>query len=254
MKKWISAALLLLFATTPLFALAGVGAHWSPTFGTEMSGATDNFSMTLGGEEVTARFVRDKAEMEHGFGFKAWLDLPLLPINFEATANFYGTTYGSTIEYKDPESGNDLSIPLNFDMGLPLIGVAEPMFGFMRVDLSAAWRAFDLSLAVVGIQGYIGGGATWNYATRPLTPEVAQEAVEALFAAGVSADNDDALQKALEKAYGDLDSGFGGHLLAGIRAKLLFLSIYANGKYYIGGLPKGIDSGLVLELGGGLGI
>lgn len=253
MKKWMLAAL---FATAPLYALAGIGGHWAPTFGTETSYLSEKLvGLSMGDKELSARFVREKAVLENGFGFKAWFDLPIIPLNFEASANFQGATYGSSLRYTDPITNKEKKLPLKLDMGFPLLGDVEPLFGVMRLDLSAAWRAFDWSPILIGLQGYVGGGVTWNYATPPLTAQVAQEAFETLLTASLDPEkNAKALTKALEKAYGNPESGVGGHLLAGMRIKVFFASVYLNGKYHFGGLPKGIDGGFTMELGGGFGI
>lgn len=249
MRKLSLIALVAAFAAAPSFALVGIGGHWAPNFGASVGGKTETF--TMAGQDF--KFVREEATIDQGFGFKLWLDIPFIPLNIEATANFQGGFYDASVQ--DP-TGKEYD--LKVDMGFPLLGEARPMFGMMTTDLSVAWRALDLSLAVVGLQAYVGGGPSMIYATKPLSKKMAQTAFEAVYAAPDPTMDEKAqakaMQKALEKAYGDNESGFGGHALVGVRAKLLLFSVYANGKYHFGGLPKGVDNGFTLELGGGLGI
>ena len=246
----LPALLVVAAMAAPSFALVGIGGHWAPNFGAKIGGAKQTINTSLG----DATFVRDEATIEQGFGFKLWLDLPVVPINVEATTNFQGGFYDATIETAARE------IPLAINMGFPLLGEAEPMFGLMSVDLSVAWRFVDFNPALLRVQTYVGGGVTWNYATRPLDKKTAQTAFDAVYGSmdpAIAADEKaqaKAMQNALESAYGDLDSGFGGHVLLGARVKLLVFSVYVNGKYHFGGLPSGIDNGLTLELGGGLGL
>ena len=150
--------------------------------------------------------------------------------------------------------------PLGSEQGFELFG------GDFEIDIykificSVAWRFVDFNPALLRVQTYVGGGVTWNYATRPLDKKTAQTAFDAVYGSmdpAIAADEKaqaKAMQNALESAYGDLDSGFGGHVLLGARVKLLVFSVYVNGKYHFGGLPSGIDNGLTLELGGGLGL
>lgn len=244
----LPALLVVAAMAAPSFALVGIGGHWAPNFGAKIGGA----KQTISTSPTEVRFIRDEATIEQGFGFKLWLELPFIPINVEATTNFQGGFYDATIETDTKE------IPLAIDMGFPLIGDAEPMFGLMSVDLSVAWRFVDFNPALLRVQTYVGGGVTWNYATRPLDKKTAQTAFDAVYGTPdptkTEQEQAKAMQKALESAYGDLDSGFGGHVLLGARVKLLVFSVYVNGKYHFGGLPSGIDNGLTLELGGGLGL
>ena len=244
----LPALLVVAAMAAPSFALVGIGGHWAPNFGAKIGGARQTISTS----PTEVRFIRDEATIEQGFGFKLWLELPFIPINVEATTNFQGGFYDATIETDTKES------PLAIDMGFPLIGDAEPMFGLMSVDLSVAWRFVDFNPALLRVQTYVGGGVTWNYATRPLDKKTAQTAFDAVYGTPdptkTEQEQAKAMQKALESAYGDLDSGFGGHVLLGARVKLLVFSVYVNGKYHFGGLPSGIDNGLTLELGGGLGL
>lgn len=250
MRKLSLIALVAAFAAAPSFALVGIGGHWAPNFGASVGGKTQNF--TMAGQEFT--FAREEASIDNGFGLKLWLDVPFIPLNVEATANFQGGTYDASVT---TPTGKEL--PMKADLGFPLLGDAEPLFGMMSVDLSLAWRAIDLSLAVIGLQAYVGGGPSMIYATKPMDKKMAEAMIDAVYGAAAAPGADEkaqakAMQKALEKAYGDNESGFGGHALVGVRAKLLFFSVYANGKYHFGGLPKGVDNGFTLELGGGLGI
>ena len=263
-KLLIASALVAGLGAGQAFALVGVGAHWAPNFGAKLDGATEQIPVTIGAGtgSVTQNvaFHREEAKIEQGFGVKAWLDVPVIPVNIEATANFQGGFYGADLSYTDPVSGQSQAIDLGFDMKFPLLSDPKPAFGMMLADLSVAYRPLDLSLAVIGLQGYVGGGVTYVMATKPLSKEIVQGVAEGVFASATpSAALDQAAMQeqvvtALKDAYGDPATGIGGHALVGVRAKLLFLSVYANGKYHFAGLPEGASHGLTLELGGGFGI
>lgn len=246
-----SALVAFVLASSPLYALVGIGGHWAPALGTKISG--DQSSVSLLDGKLSGNFVREKAVIEQGFGLKFWLELPFFGLNIEATTNFQGGTYGAYLTYQDTD-GKEQKLPLNFDMGFPLLEEAEPLFGMMRTDISVSYRLVDINPIFFRIQAYVGAGPTWNYVTRPLTAGMAEEVVDALLSSNPTRPDPDVLSKGLKKVYGDPDSGMGGHILLGARVTVLAFSIYVNGKYYLGGLPRGIDDGVTLEIGGGLGI
>lgn len=169
------------------FAIIGIGAHYTPNFGTKMTGfaeTPDRFgnsvNVTDAGEVKLWHGGFD--EMMHGFGFKVWVDiLPIIDI--EATLNIqFGSYDASLFVIKDPTAvltgatGGDLSaydqIDLEVELGGTPFGKANPKFVQMNGDLSITYPITFIPI----IRPYIGGGLTYYMNTfilnQPFTSRV----------------------------------------------------------------------------------
>ena len=154
------------------FAIIGIGAHYTPNFGTKMTGfaeTPDRFgnsvNVTDAGEVKLWHGGFD--EMMHGFGFKVWVDiLPIIDI--EATLNIqFGSYDASLFVIKDPTAvlagaaAADLSayqqIDLEVELGGTPFGKANPKFVQMNGDLSITYPITFIPI----IRPYIGGGLTY---------------------------------------------------------------------------------------------
>ena len=169
------------------FAIIGIGAHYTPNFGSKMTGfveTPDRFgnsvNVTDAGEVKLWHGGFD--EMMHGFGFKVWVDiLPIIDI--EATLNIqFGSYDASLFVIKDPTAvltgatGGDLSaydqIDLEVELGGTPFGKANPKFVQMNGDLSITYPITFIPI----IRPYIGGGLTYYLNTfilnQPFTSRV----------------------------------------------------------------------------------
>lgn len=169
------------------FAIIGIGAHYTPNFGTKMTGFTEtpdrfgnSVNVTDAGEVKLWHGGFD--EMMHGFGFKVWVDiLPIIDI--EATLNIqFGSYDASLFVIKDPTAvltgatGGDLSaydqIDLEVELGGTPFGKANPKFVQMNGDLSITYPITFIPI----IRPYIGGGLTYYLNTfilnQPFTSRV----------------------------------------------------------------------------------
>jgi hypothetical protein len=169
------------------FAIIGIGAHYTPNFGTKMTGFSatpDRFgnsvNVTDAGEVKLWHGGFD--EMMHGFGFKVWVDiLPIIDI--EATFNIqFGSYDASLFVIKDPTAvlagaaAADLSayqqIDLEVELGGTPFGKANPKFVQMNGDLSITYPITFIPI----IRPYIGGGLTYYMNTfilnQPFTSKV----------------------------------------------------------------------------------
>lgn len=169
------------------FAIIGIGAHYTPNFGSKMTGfaeTPDRFgnsvNVTDAGEVKLWHGGFD--EMMHGFGFKVWVDiLPIIDI--EATFNIqFGSYDASLFVIKDPTAvlagaaAADLSayqqIDLEVELGGTPFGKANPKFVQMNGDLSITYPITFIPI----IRPYIGGGLTYYMNTfilnQPFTSKV----------------------------------------------------------------------------------
>ena len=172
---------------TQSFAIIGVGAHYTPNFGTKMTGYPsdpDRFgnsvNVTDAGEVKLWHGGFD--EMMHGFGFKVWVDI--LPIvDVEATFNIqFGSYDASLFVINDPlsalqgagDAGIDAykQIDLEIELGGTPFGKANPKFVQMDGDLSITYPITFIPI----IRPYIGGGITYYMNTfilnQPFTKKV----------------------------------------------------------------------------------
>jgi len=249
-KVLIAAAALL---ASQSFAIIGIGAHYSPSFGSKLDAAS------------TPQKVAENLKFSHegfdgtmqGFGFKLWVDL--LPII-------------------------DQELPLEIEIGGTPFGKANPKFVTMTGDISITYPFTMLPI----IRPYIGGGLSIHANSFVLNqgfvsalvddPEIAgliQEIAglqntEGLDAEAIQAKmlelqpkvnglGDTMKQRVQDQALKEgLKTSVGGHILVGARFKLpiIPIAIYSNFKYYIGGdYPEEFSSGnMAVELGGGLAI
>lgn len=168
------------------FAIIGIGAHYTPNFGSKMTGfaeTPDRFgnsvNVTDAGEVKLWHGGFD--EMMHGFGFKVWVDiLPIIDI--EATFNIQFGSYDASLFVMNPTAvladpaAADLSayqqIDLEVELGGTPFGKANPKFVQMNGDLSITYPITFIPI----IRPYIGGGLTYYMNTfilnQPFTSKV----------------------------------------------------------------------------------
>lgn len=245
MKKIFAfAAAFVLFTGTQAFAIGGLGVHYLMNTGSLKSNKGD---FSLGTPPGNFSLNQSKSDPLSGIGFKLWLDI--LPfVDVEGTFNMAFATYSSTLKTPNKD------IPLKVDLGVPFYETASPVFSELNGDLSVAYPFTSIPF----IRPYLGAGISYMITTPVINASFTEKFMKSaggnIFDTGGEIDENE-LKNALSDFVEDkgLTKGWGGHLLAGLRVKILMVAIYANGKYYFGGdLPKQFSNGLVLELGGGL--
>jgi hypothetical protein len=268
---------LIALTSTYSFAIFGVGVHWAPNFNSEFKGESENIRTIIANDPISgapvdtisADLIRSDALDLTGFGFKFWIDaLPVIDI--EGTVNLQAATYTAKINY-DLLLDDKGEIPLSLEVpGSSLLPEGEeinPAFGWAMIDLSVTYPIELVSIPVLFDWNiYAGGGITYVYGTpvvdkafaETIVTGILEEAVEAIESGDTSSEPPSAqeIATAVADAFENVDAhqGVGGHAIFGTRIGLPVVSIYANGKYYFGGLPDGATSGLTLELGLGFGI
>jgi hypothetical protein len=251
-----------IFASTQAFAIFGVGAHYVYNTGS-LDASSGNAIEIPGGLGKSIKVNQEKASGLQGLGFKAWLDI-LPVIDIEGTLNIAATRYKTSLVI--PTLTGDTTIRLSYTPDAPysmIFGDADPLYGVVNGDLSITYP-FDLPF----IRPYIGAGVSY-FASIPIVNasfagkmlKSSPELINALLidpTDPANADTDAAadIGKALAKTLKDesYTTGIGGHIIAGIRIKapIIPLAIYTNGKYYFGGNTNSqFTQGFVLEVGGG---
>ena len=245
--KIIFAAAALL--ATQSFAIAGIGAHYTPAVGTSLNEAKR--SEIFKGQDKL-QFSHGNFDYIQGFGFKAWVDL--LPfIDIEGTFNIQFASYNASL-WAMRDDGTFKEIPMEIELGGTPFAKATPKYIAMNADISVT---YPFSIPLFPIRPYVGGGLTMHWNTFVLNKAfVANVIKDAYGEAAVVPSANELADKVVDYAKDEgLTKSIGIHLLAGVRFKLPIIPIaaYANVKCYLGGdYDDDIDAGhFAFELGGG---
>ena len=246
--KIIFAAAALL--ATQSFAIAGIGAHYTPAVGTSLNEAKK--SEIFKGQDKL-QFSHGNFDYIQGFGFKAWVDL--LPfIDIEGTFNIQFASYNASL-WAMRDDGTFKEIPMEIELGGTPFAKATPKYIAMNADISVT---YPFSIPLFPIRPYVGVGLTMHWNTFVLNKAfVANVIKDAYGEAAVAVPSANELaDKVVDYAKDEgLTKSIGIHLLAGVRFKLPIIPIaaYANVKCYLGGdYDDDIDAGhFAFELGGG---
>ena len=247
--KIIFAAAALL--ATQSFAIAGIGAHYTPAVGTSLNEAKK--SEIFKGQDKL-QFSHGNFDYIQGFGFKAWVDL--LPfIDIEGTFNIQFASYNASL-WAMRDDGTFKEIPMEIELGGTPFAKATPKYIAMNADISVT---YPFSIPLFPIRPYVGGGLTMHWNTFVLNKAFVANVIKDAFGSDVDVDNIDPkklAEKVVDYAKDEgLTKSIGIHLLAGVRFKLPIIPIaaYANVKCYLGGdYDDDIDAGhFAFELGGG---
>lgn len=268
MKKELLAATIAIIVAQPSHALFGIGGSFGRNF-TSVSSATDvvgaadlpAYLKSYGGANPgTLTVARDGVDGLNQLGLKAWLDLPLLPIEFEAAANVAWGSYKSVLAYQDPtDPTRDLNITTGFDSPVPVPGIGSGETPYVSTILDASVRYPFLKLPPLSplkpFKIYVGGGVSWFYASKV----VSKDDVSEIFDITGGADQDAAAaQTALSKQLKDnfYESTIGGHVLLGAQLKIpvLPLALFADGKWYFNAAPSSAASNYPFAVSAGLGL
>lgn len=249
--KIIFAAAALL--ATQSFAIAGIGAHYTPAVGTSLKEAKR--SEIFKGQDKL-QFSHGNFDYIQGFGFKAWVDL--LPfIDIEGSFNIQFASYNASL-WAMRDDGTFKEIPMEIELGGTPFAKATPKYIAMNADISVT---YPFSIPLFPIRPYVGGGLTMHWNTFVLNKAFVANVFNNAFKDGNYPTDPDELAKKLADKVVDyakdegLTKSIGIHLLAGVRFKLPIIPIaaYANVKCYLGGdYDDDIDAGhFAFELGGG---
>lgn len=271
MKKSLLAAVLAVLAAQPSHALFGFGVSYGRNF-SSVSSATD----VVGTAELPAYLVdyadanninagtltiaRDEVSGLQQLGLKAWLDLPLLPIEFEGAANVAWGSYGSLVMFTGDNNGagNDLVINTGFDAPFPVPGLKSGETPYFSSILDASIRYPFLKLPPLSplkpFKIYVGGGVSWFYSSKVISKD---EVTDIFNVSGGGVDKA-AAQAELTKKIKDnfYESTIGGHVLLGAQFKLpvLPIALFADGKWYFNAAPSSAASNYPLAISAGVGL
>jgi len=257
-KSLLAATAVVLAAQAPSHALFGLGVSYGQNFTTidgahETVGAAQLPAMlsAYGPQDASLVLHRGSVSGLTQVGVKTWLDLPLIPVEFEGGAN---VSFGSYESSAMLVNGTDtVPVPVSIDIPLDLAGAGEGKTPYTSVALDVSVRYPFLTLPPLSplkpLKFYVGAGASWFYATRV----VSQEDIKALFPTVPTGEVTEAMLKD-ELKNNISESSFGGHLLLGAQFKVpvLPVALFVDGKWYFNAATSDAASNAPLAVSGGL--
>lgn len=240
MKKILFAAAFVLFASTQSFAIVGLGAHYIMNLSSLESGGIK----AIPNDQHTITLEQKGSDGLAGVGFKLWVDfLPIIDV--EVTTNIAAARYDAILTMDGKR------IPLEMDSEVPFFGKAKPLFAMISGDLSITYPFTMLPI----IRPYLGAGI--SYISN--TPVMDSKFVENFFNKkypNLDKEDKNELSEEIADELEDkgFDMGIGGHAIVGFRLKapVIPIAFYANGKYYFGGnADSKFSPGFAFEFGGG---
>lgn len=240
MKKSLLAATAILAVQAPVHALVGIGVSGglnTNSIDAKTENLTDgdlpDFFKTSGVVNPSVSYMRAKMSSMTQLGVKAWLELPLLPVEFEAASNLAWGSYKSTMSYSD--GTNTTIIPV--DIPSPLAGMGEDKgstpYVNLLTDLTIRYPLLKLPPVLNTLKLYVGAGVTHVMATRVIDKKDIQSTFESASAGGFSTTDTEASTKIVEDNL--LQSTFGGHLSVGAQVKIpvIPIALFVDGKWYM---------------------
>lgn len=243
MKKSLLAAAAVLAMQTPVHALFGIGVS-----GGLNTNSIDSKTETITAGELPAFFkttavptpsiTYSRAEMSSmtQLGVKAWLELPLLPVEFEAASNLAWGSYKSSMTYSD--GTNTTVIPV--DIPSPLAGMGEDKgstpYVNLLTDLTIRYPFLQLPPVLHTLKLYVGAGVTHVLATRVIDKKDIKSTFESADSAGFFVNNQPNTAGATKMVEDNiLQSTFGGHISVGAQVKIpvLPIALFVDGKWYM---------------------
>ncbi|MDR2578610.1 MAG: hypothetical protein LBC70_07385 [Chitinispirillales bacterium] len=256
-----AAALFTVFATSSVYAIAGLGFHWGFDLSMSMDNVHDekiNLPIDLSilnlppalDIEADDFFRVSRANWRRSvlnFGGKVFIDfLPVIDA-LELSCNFGLWEYDGSLNYIDPTKSLDAgelvreSVPLTLgDLNLKYSGLSGTPYAKLHFDATVKKQLLNLWL--VKFTG--GAGLSMHFATPLLSNRLVEDAlgltesidpqalINALIAPG-SEESRAIVQKIIDEALGK--PVLGAHLLLSARAKLpaIPLGVYIDGKFML---------------------
>lgn len=252
MKKFLLVAAATLAIQTPVHALFGIGV--SGGLNTTSIGSAEQ---TISGADVPAYFggtghdltiAREKVSNLTQLGVKAWLEIPLLPIEFEAGTNLAWGSYKAALFY---DGTTEIPVDVKSPLALGEDKGSTPYVSLLT-DVTIRYPLIQIPPVLNTLKIYVGAGATHVLATRVIDKKDIQKTF------GSASGSFDPLQPEASKSVVEddlLQSTFGGHLSVGAQVKVPVLPIafFVDGKWYINTAVSDAASNYPFSVSAGVG-
>ena len=222
MKKFL--VLTMMIATIKAFGIFGFGIH-AGVDNTSVDAFTDSLHFNIANNPYSYHLTRSEISNPFVFGGQVYLDVPLVPIGFEA--DFEGSW--ASYKWTAPAYLTGLSTPnidldfTGYDAGAS--GYSEEFsFGRFSTDFTAKWYVFGFPPVVKIFSFYVGGGAGFHFIT-PLVSEnliVAELQKQTSIPTSTEVDIEELVKSNVSIGY---------HIVTGARIKFPVLPIAFNVDY-----------------------
>jgi len=224
MKKLII-ALAMLLAIANSYALVGFGGHFGYDL-LDISAEESSFKIPVGSAEYSYSVKRDAITNPMCAGVQLYLDMPIIPIGFEAGFSGAWAKYKWSAPDKMTLGGNSISIAIP---GYNAVGGNySEEFNYVRMtaDVTAKYYFLGLPPVVKIVDFYVGGGMGMYFITPLVSENVFVNELKKLPSGSTSGSVD--VEELVKK-----NTVFGGHIVAGAKIKppVIPLSINIDYKY-----------------------
>ena len=257
MKRKILVALSGLALAAPSHALVGIavsaGLNSTSISGTDqtITGADLPAAFANTGASTTNNLVVHRGKMSSltQLGVKAWLELPVLPIEFELSSNVGWGNYKSSLIFN--HAGGSDTIPVDVKSPIAGLGSKDGSTPYISVlnDLTLRYPILQLPplSPIQPLKIWIGAGVTYAVASRVVDKSDLQSVFSGSYtntAAATATFKDNILT-----------STFGGHLAAGVQFKIpvIPVALFIDGKWYLHSATSSAASKYPLAINAGAG-
>jgi len=254
MKRKILVALSGLALAAPSHALVGIAVSGGLN-STSISGSTETIVKTdlpaaFAGNNDTLFASRGKMSGLTQLGVKAWLELPIIPIEFEVSSNIGWGSYTSSLIYS--QAGARETIPVDVKSPIPGLGSKNGSTPYISVlnDLTLRYPILKLPplAPIQPLKIWIGGGATYAVASRVVDKSDLQSVFSGTYTTPAAA----------QSTFKDniLTNTWGGHVAVGAQLKIpvIPIALFIDGKWYIHTATSDAASKFPFAVNAGLGL
>ncbi|MDA3837792.1 MAG: hypothetical protein PF574_02300 [Candidatus Delongbacteria bacterium] len=223
MKRFL--LVIMMITTIKAFGFFGFGIH-AGVDNTSVDKFSAPFNFDIAGNAYEYEITRDKISNPFVFGGQVYLDVPLVPIGFEAGFEASWASYKWTAPANITSLGATPDIPLEFtgyDAGAS--GYSEEFtFGRFSTDFTAKWYVFGFPPVVKIFSFYVGGGAGFHFITPLVSENLIIAELEKTTNTAVPAELD--IEELVKS-----NVSMGYHIVTGARIKFPVLPIAFNVDY-----------------------
>ncbi|MCK5760130.1 MAG: hypothetical protein KAH33_02470 [Candidatus Delongbacteria bacterium] len=227
MKRFL--LVIMMITTIKAFGIFGFGIHAGVDNTSVDKLNIQAFEFSVAGDTYSYSLTRDEISNPFVFGGQVYLDIPLVPIGFEADFEASWAEYKWTAPANLTGLGTATDIPLEFtgyDAGAT--GYSEDFsFGRFSTDFTAKWYVFGFPPVVKIFSFYVGGGAGFHFIT-PLVSEdlIIDELTKKYNSSGFTGSSELDIEELVKSSV-----SMGYHIVTGARIKFPVLPVAFNVDY-----------------------
>lgn len=254
MKKPLLAAIALFAIQAPVHALIGIGVSGGLN-STSISAKSETVDANSGlpayftqGASPSLSYQREKVSGLTQVGLKAWLELPLIPVEFELGTNLAWGSYKSGLYFTHDGKIDTIPVDVPSPLALGDKSGSTPYVSLLT-DATIRYPLLKFPPVINILKLYVGAGVTHVMATRVID----KKDLQSTFGSGTYSNNPADANSMVKDNL--LQSTFGGHLSVGAQVKVPVVPIafYVDGKWYMHTAVSDAASGYPFTISAGAG-